>query len=683
MHAWSFEIKTPVNSGAKSYSGISAFHAKPKTSSSDAPKAKGTGTAFVVDDAGFLLTCAHVVENASSIKVHLGGASYPAEVVATEGSLDMALLKIDGALLKTQGIKTLSLAQAETVELAQEVRTVGFPLSQVLGDSVKITRGTISGKLKREGRDLYQIDASINPGNSGGPVIDLRGNVVGMASEKIHGQAISNVGFCIPSQVLETFLRQQGIQSKAANTSEAADGPALAKTVTPSVALVEVEIGSGEAFELTDFSNLYGAMVDRNFLTPAIRTGGEAGVMTISADGRVLEMEGGLQSPFLFGPVATLSLVPLPKPWQTQWGGSREIKITFTEEDRSQDPFDRIMQQRYRRISPFAPPPQQRIVAVDAVETEEFKIVESKNDQLTIEKTWRMATQGAPKLEVSGKWSYQFDKKLGAVVEVKGTSSLQIAEKKISLIEIAMKPFSIETGSSEPGYVTPRTPTVENAPPPSEISEPLKKLADAQTSAADRAAALDALAKVKVHTRHRSQVLECLETEIARPEVEVAVAAIKAMTHWDAATRVEAVAKLLKHDDGRVREAVVEYLGDMQDGSATPALVEALQYTALRPAIYKALRSIGPTGEMGVIKMLSHQDAEVRSEGCRVLAEIGTNKCVDELRRIAQSADSASPIAKETLATLGQSVTAPTTTAPKESTPSDDDENPFAPKKKP
>jgi HEAT repeat protein len=118
----------------------------------------------------------------------------------------------------------------------------------------------------------------------------------------------------------------------------------------------------------------------------------------------------------------------------------------------------------------------------------------------------------------------------------------------------------------------------------------------------------------------------------------------------------------------------------MQDGAAAPALVEALSDASLRPSIYTALRSIGPTGEPGVLKMLQHQEVEIRAEGCRILAEIGTTKCVDELRRLAKSTDAADePVktaAKAALTALGKSETAP---APVTKPATTDDKNPFEP----
>lgn len=118
----------------------------------------------------------------------------------------------------------------------------------------------------------------------------------------------------------------------------------------------------------------------------------------------------------------------------------------------------------------------------------------------------------------------------------------------------------------------------------------------------------------------------------------------------------------------------------MQDGAAAPALVEALSDAALRPSIIAAVRSIGPTGEPGVLKMLQHPEVEVRAEGCRILAEIGTSKCVEELRRLANlpgaTDESVKSAAKAALAALGKSETAPAIVTKPTTT---DDKNPFEP----
>src|SRR5205085_676958 len=127
-------------------------------------ESQGTGTAFVIHPDGYLLTCQHVTEAATKLEVVLSGKTYPATVVIDDPIHDLAIIRIEATKLPS-----LRLADSETVQQGEEVRAIGFPLSSILGENIKATRGTIAGINEDEGRKVFQIDASINPGNSGGP----------------------------------------------------------------------------------------------------------------------------------------------------------------------------------------------------------------------------------------------------------------------------------------------------------------------------------------------------------------------------------------------------------------------------------------------------------------------------------------------------------------------------------
>src|SRR5262249_28209210 len=136
---------------------------------------KGSATGFVVHPNGWLVTCAHVVADAAKIEVSLGGRSYPAKVVARHTGADLAVLRIEA-----QNLPTLALGDSDTAEVGQEVWALGYPLSDVLGNNLKATRGTLSGVNLKNGGKEFQVDASVNPGNSGGPLVNDHGQVLGV-----------------------------------------------------------------------------------------------------------------------------------------------------------------------------------------------------------------------------------------------------------------------------------------------------------------------------------------------------------------------------------------------------------------------------------------------------------------------------------------------------------------------
>jgi serine protease Do len=145
----------------------------PPALAADTPSATGTG--FVVNSAGYLLTCAHVVRNTARVKVLLGGKKYLATVVRTDEAHDLALVKIP-----VEGLTPLALSEVTTAEKGMAVRAFGYPLSDLIGEDLKVSGGMISGVVPAEHGDWWQIDAAVNPGNSGGPLTDraLQGQVM-------------------------------------------------------------------------------------------------------------------------------------------------------------------------------------------------------------------------------------------------------------------------------------------------------------------------------------------------------------------------------------------------------------------------------------------------------------------------------------------------------------------------
>lgn len=239
--AYAYRIKAEVGDVVRVIRGVTVFRVGSAAVDNLAQKpSKGTGTAFVVHRDGYLMTCAHVVKGGTRIDVQLGSNTYRATVVELDKQHDLAILKVDA-----NGLPVLPLADSDKAELAEEVRAVGFPLSDVLGQSIKITRGSIAGIVEQEGDKLLQVDAAINPGNSGGPLVNERGEVVGVASAKLAGQQISNVGFAVPANLAASLLQTKNVRFSRTTDLPKLSGPDLAKKVTPSVALVTVTIGAG------------------------------------------------------------------------------------------------------------------------------------------------------------------------------------------------------------------------------------------------------------------------------------------------------------------------------------------------------------------------------------------------------------------------------------------------------
>ncbi len=168
-----------------------------------APVQRGEGSGFILDKQGHIVTNFHVVRGAQTIRVRLwNGEAYDATVVGADQLTDLAVLQIDA---DSDDLQPAALGDAEDLHVGQLVVAVGSPF----GLSSTITTGVVSA-LGRTGvgvtnyENFIQTDAAVNPGNSGGPLVNLRGEVVGV-NTAIAGVARQNagIGFAIPVDVVK------------------------------------------------------------------------------------------------------------------------------------------------------------------------------------------------------------------------------------------------------------------------------------------------------------------------------------------------------------------------------------------------------------------------------------------------------------------------------------------------
>lgn len=165
--------------------------------------APSIGTGFIVDD-GYIVTNYHVVADANETIVFVQDQTYLATIVGIDPTLDVAVL--DANLVETIG-KPISFTKDTQLDIGQRAFAVGYPLG--LGQS--ISAGVVSGigrvlqqKTSSWLSPYVQTDAAISPGNSGGPLVDDCGDVIGMITSSISGFGAENIGFAIPSGILQT-----------------------------------------------------------------------------------------------------------------------------------------------------------------------------------------------------------------------------------------------------------------------------------------------------------------------------------------------------------------------------------------------------------------------------------------------------------------------------------------------
>jgi len=168
----------------------------------------GVGSGFVFDKKGHIITNAHVINDAKKIIItFLDGRSYNAEIIGIDEFTDIAVIKVNADLTL---LHPLALGDSSNLKVGETIAAIGNPF----GLSGSMTSGIVSqlGRLLPSGAgysipDIIQTDAAINPGNSGGPLLNMRGEVVGIntAIQSTTGE-FTGVGFAIPSQTIAKIV---------------------------------------------------------------------------------------------------------------------------------------------------------------------------------------------------------------------------------------------------------------------------------------------------------------------------------------------------------------------------------------------------------------------------------------------------------------------------------------------
>ena len=168
----------------------------------------GIGSGFVFDKKGHIITNAHVVKDANKVVVtFLDGRSYNADIIGSDEYTDIAVIKVNADLIL---LHPLSIGDSSNLKVGEQIAAIGNPF----GLSGSMTAGIISqlGRLlptesNYQIPDVIQTDAAINPGNSGGPLLNMRGEIVGIntAIQSATGE-FTGVGFSIPSQTVAKIV---------------------------------------------------------------------------------------------------------------------------------------------------------------------------------------------------------------------------------------------------------------------------------------------------------------------------------------------------------------------------------------------------------------------------------------------------------------------------------------------
>jgi putative serine protease PepD len=294
---------SPTAAPARSATDVSALYERvsPGVVSVEVTTAQGggTGSGFVLDRDGYILTNDHVVDGARTVDVRFGeGAPVAARVVGADPSTDLALLKIDPAGRK---LTPLALGSSKGLKVGQPAIAIGSPfrLEGTLTTGVVSALGrTITSPNNFSIDNVVQTDAAINPGNSGGPLLDASGRVVGINAQiATSTQANSGVGFAIPIDTAKQVLAQLksgreikraylGVETRDAQTGTGAvvaavvpSGPADGAGMQAGDRIVAV--GDRTVTTSDDVAAAVGASQPGDSVKVAVRRGGGERTLTV------------------------------------------------------------------------------------------------------------------------------------------------------------------------------------------------------------------------------------------------------------------------------------------------------------------------------------------------------------------------------------------------------------------
>ncbi|MCH3953964.1 MAG: trypsin-like peptidase domain-containing protein [Eubacterium sp.] len=245
---------------------------------------EGAGSGVIIQSNGYIMTCNHVIEGASKIKVTLRNKkSYTAKVVGADSDNDIAVLKINAV-----GLTPATYGDSSKLSVGDSVVAIGNPLGELSNTATTGIISALNRNLNIDGKkmNLLQTDASINPGNSGGALFNSSGNLIGIVVAKSTGSDVEGLGFAIPinraAKVAKTLIK----------THKGANGTSTSSTPTIGISVVQLSASEAKQNGL-DGAGVYVASVTSS---NAKRAGFKVSDRIISADGTVIRSYDKLKS---------------------------------------------------------------------------------------------------------------------------------------------------------------------------------------------------------------------------------------------------------------------------------------------------------------------------------------------------------------------------------------------------
>ena len=201
----SSDVKTAVQTAYDTVVRIQAETVTSAFASTETTTSLGSGV--IISEDGYIVTCAHVIEDATTVYVYVGNDAYEATLIGSDSKSDIAVIKIEAT-----GLTSATFADSSVVEVGDDAIAIG----NALGTGISVTNGIISATNKavtinNETMVLLQTNAEINSGNSGGGLFDINGQLIGIVNAKTSSSinsetSVEGLGYAIPSNTVSTII---------------------------------------------------------------------------------------------------------------------------------------------------------------------------------------------------------------------------------------------------------------------------------------------------------------------------------------------------------------------------------------------------------------------------------------------------------------------------------------------
>ena len=608
---------------------------------------QATSTAFAVSKDGFLLTCAHCVNGASEVQVSIDGQDVIAKIIELDVDRDLALLKVD-----RKNLNVIPLGKERKLLLAQDVRAIGYPLSTVLGESVKITRGSVAGFVETIDGQNIQIDVAVNPGNSGGPLIDETGTVVGVVNAKLEGTVIAKVGFAVPIDDAMNLLKKHGVDFVWSKFDQELRGPELAKRTVPSVFFVKAEFDGTSGASMSNHVIRSSGYFDRGDGRESVQ-----GRFIIDPSGQILDMDDDTNMPLFMGAVAAVPFKKFPKSFTKSWTNADLITLQLPSGESRRprrDPLDpfglhrRHMEDVRRHFGGLGfglddrkSKPEYQFEKAIAERTNRYRITDRQSDVLKIMHEYQMRTlddktsYSRVRSEGDGEYVFDLKRKLLQSGKVK-TDLLLVVGQDQTRIPGTLE-FELEKADSDDASdrkiskleSSADVSTIDNPLPEKEIS---RFIENEGLPLSEKLSLLSRLAEMESSHERRDEIVDTMVTLCKSENRPLRMVALNTLMKWSPSDATPFLIDELNYATTFSKRSWIIKLGKTKTQQAATELVAHLDDSRLKNFAVRALIANGDNSAVPLVKFIENLDEKKTSDQ---LSRV--NECLKVLRAIGRN----------------------------------------------